>query len=303
MKRYRWNLDLQLFADGLIDFDEDNTDGSETETETEEDTDDDGFDALDADDYKDVSDPIDEDTEPETETETEADPEAEVETEADPEPEPDKKKQSAEENARFAEERRQRQVADELAKLKESDPAFLLAKELSDMYGTSADEMLAKIREDALIKKSKETNVPVEFLKAQQASIDKQKELEDKLNALQVEGWMRRMDSEAVTLKTEFPILTDDDIEKAKVHMIGQLGRIDMPLEEVVMSLHGKRLIESLRTSAKQEALAEMSGRKGILPTGANKSGNSSDTGLTAEEKFVAKQMGMSEADYKKYKT
>ena len=293
---YRYKLDLQMFADGLIDFDEDNTDGAAPDDGADED--DDASDALDMSDYEDIADPEDGEESPDEKPDDKPAP--------DPEPTPDpeeekKKQQTAEENARFAEDRRQRQLQAELDKAKESDPAFQLAKELSDLYGVPTDQLLQQIRNQKLADESKKTGVPVEHLKRQQEQEDRTKQLETKLAEMEFKGWSNRMDTEGEKIKAEYPMLTDTEITQARLHMLQGLQRTDMALEEVVFALHGKKIASSLKELAKQEALAEVSGRtKGPLPPSGGKP--STTPNLTDEEKYVAKLMGMSEADYLKYK-
>jgi pyruvate/2-oxoglutarate dehydrogenase complex dihydrolipoamide acyltransferase (E2) component len=296
------NLDLphgylQLFAgDGLLDFDEDTSDPSgegdqsvdldnevddEPEDEKPKVSDDEEFTALSDEDY---------DDEPEEEKPN-------PEPEPEPEPESEKKpEQTPEENAKFAEQRRQAQLKAELEKSAE----FQLAKQLADMYGTTPDQMLEQVREQNLKKKAEKDGVTVEYLKQQQAQNDRIGELEGQIAQQQYTAWQSRINAEAERLKGEFKMLSDQEINEARTHMLQVLKNPDVPLEQVVWSLHGKKILDGTKESLKQETLAEMSGRKGMVPPKGSKAQPTPT--LTSEEQYVAKQMGLSDADYLKYK-
>jgi hypothetical protein len=319
-KKFLIELDLQHFADGdgIIDFEDD---GDKDEAELPEDDtvddgdkgkgpepdpDDDEDDDVDLKALLEKADYTDEDDDPdgkaeEGETDSSKAAEDKAKEEA-AQAEEAKKKQTAEENAKFAEQRRQRQVQEELQKLKESDPAFQLAKALAEQYNTTPEVMLEQIKQDALEKQAKAVGVPVERLQKEQAQEERIKELERRHAELEFKDWQRRMDTEAETVKKQYPMLTDDDLKQAQIHMLQVLRQTELPLEEVVYALHGKRIVEGLKESVKQEVLAEMSGRTDTTPVvGSGK--KSTDTGLTAAEKYAAKAMGISEKEYAKYST
>jgi len=313
-RKYLLDLDLQLFSDGdpnedgLIDFDDDKGDASDIDDEkvsgTEDDVDDEDIDFRKVLEgirkEEDEDDEIDEDgADPDEIEKKEEDP---AEPVIEDKPEEKKPTQSAEENARYAEQRRQKQLEAEIQKAKESDPAFQVAKQLADMYGVTPEQMLEQLKQQKLAEESKATGVPIERLKQEQEREARLKEAEAKIVELEFNDWNRRMDGEAKNLLTEFPMLTEDDIKESRVHMLQVLRRVDLPLEEAVYALHGKKIAQGIREAAKQEALAEMSGRKTIVPP-ATTGVKSNDTGLTADERYAAKMLGISEAEYKKYDT
>lgn len=296
-RKFRFGLDLQLFAsDGLIDFDEDTTGDEGGDTNDDDDLD--GFSALDPDDYEDLEDEPDGD-EPEGEDDkTEPETPDEPETPAD---ESEKETQSPDKNAEFAEQRRQRQLQTELEKLQAASPEFKLAKQLAELYGTTPEAMLEQVQDSLLEKQAKESGVTVEYLKKQQDSESRIAGLQDQINQFQFQSWQTRMDVEASQLKTAYPMLTDEDVTAARTHMLQTLQRVDLPLEEVAFALHGKKIIQAQKEIQRNELLAEMSGRKNSpLPPKAGKTAPA--TTLTAEEQYAAKMMGVSEADYLKYK-
>lgn len=235
------------------------------------------------------------------------DPEDEPSTDPDPEDKPvveEKPKQTPEENAKFADQRRQKQIDDrvaaELKRLQDESPEFKMAKTLSEIYGQPVDVIYQQLEEARLAKQAEQMKVPVEYLKEQEANKQETKSLREQLTQLQFEAWTARVEREETQMKAEYPMLTDEDIFDAKAYLLQRLGR-DVPLDQAIHSLHGKKIIQSLKESTKNETLAEMSGRKkGALPPQGGKAAPS--VSLSADELYIAKQMGMSPEEYHKYK-
>lgn len=312
-KRFTLPLDLQLFAetiddDGLIDFGDDDADESgttiddynESLEDAEEQTDDLKFYALEDDD-DDV--PIEEQDKPaESESEPEQEQEQEQEPETNVEPEKSKKRvQTPEENARFAEMRRQEQLRKQL----EQTPEYQLAKALESTFGMPADALLKQVQEEQLKRQAKEQNVPVEVLRAQQEQAQLIQQLQQQLLQQQFEAWRMRVDNEMAQLKEQYKMLSEEDFLQARQYMLEVLKNPDVPLEQVVFALHGKKIADHLKESVKQEAIAEVSGRKkkNLIPPSASKAKTTPYDELTPEEIYVAKQMGLTPEEYLKYKT
>lgn len=256
------------------------------------------------------SEELDEEVQDEEDDSLDSDDELEEELE-DEEPEldnePAKKVQSKEENAKFAQRRReqemQKKIDAEIAKLREEAPEFALAKQLSDMYGTTPDVLVEQMREAALQKESQEKGIPLEFLKEQQAEKAKVEKLEAELNKIRYEGWQNKIKSESVKLQSDFKMLTEDDITSAVDYILYEAQNVDMSLEEAVYAKHGKKIIDSLVKKETQEKLATESGRKKKTPPApSNGKAVAAPKSLSKEEQYIARQLGMSEADYLKYK-
>lgn len=309
-KRFALPLDLQLFAetiddDGLIDFGDDDDDVSGTTIDdynasledAEEQTDDLKFYALEDDD-DDV--PIEEQDESESEPEQEQEQEQEPETNVEPE-KSKKRVQTPEENARFAEMRRQEQLRKQL----EQTPEYQLAKALESTFGMPADALLKQVQEEQLKRQAKEQNVPVEVLRAQQEQAQLIQQLQQQLLQQQFEAWRMRVDNEMAQLKEQYKMLSEEDFLQARQYMLEVLKNPDVPLEQVVFALHGKKIADHLKESVKQEAIAEVSGRKkkNLIPPSASKAKTTPYDELTPEEIYVAKQMGLTPEEYLKYKT
>lgn len=264
--------------EGLFDFDEsDDNEDTELNDENEE------------------SDEVNEDEN----DESIEDNEAEIEESEEEEKEvPEKKVQSKEENAKFAEQRRQAQLQKQL----QESPEYKLAQRLANRYGVTVEQALQQLEEAEMQSQAEKEGVPVEVLKRQRELEQRIEQQELEFKRIQFESWQRRVDSEKEAVKKDMAFLSDEDIDQAVVYMLDKVKNPDLPLEEAVYAVHGKKIAQSLRDQAKQDALAEISGRtkSPLAPQGGKPNPTNS---LTTEEKYVARQMGISEKDYLKYKT
>lgn len=293
MSKFRYKLYLQQFAEsidenGFIDFGEDD--------------DDDGVD-FDFDNLGEDSDEDDDSGEPaDKQPENESEPEPEKKEEPEPEPEPEKKpEQSAEENAKFAEMRRQKQAEERAQAALKDTPEYKLAQSLADMYGVDVPTMLQRI-EDAKIAKQAETQgKTVEQVKAENAEKQRVQALEDEVYTLKFQAWSQSKALEIADLKTKYPMLSDDDFEEAKTYMLGTLRDPIGSISRAVFALHGEKILSAQADQAKTEALAEVSGRKKGPMAPQGRAPSATET-LSEQERYFAKQMGISEADYLKYK-
>lgn len=255
------------------------------------------------------SDPTPDDTE-EVEQEVEEEVTEEVEEveqeETEDEAKGKKREQSREENARFAAERRQREMEErvqaELDKVRNESPEFQLAKQLSEMYGQSPELILQQMREEALKQQSEKTGVPIEVLKEQQVQSQRVQALEQELNQMRFQNWQNQINSDTARLKEQYKMLSDADFDAATNYILNVARNVNLPLEDAVYAVHGKKIIESLSNAKVQEDLAKQSGRVKKTPPSPNNGKPSKVAELTAEERYIAKQMGISEEDYLKYK-
>lgn len=218
---------------------------------------------------------------------------------------PKKKVQSKEENARFAAMRRQREMEQkiqaEIERLKQEAPEFRLAQTLSEMYGMTPEELVQQLQEAKLQKEAQEKGIPIEFLRERLLEQQRLNQLEEELNRLRFQQWQSRIESDSLKLKQEYNFLTDDDIQEAVDYILNVAQNVDLPLEHAVFAVHGKKIAEALANAKLQEQLAADSGRKKTPVT--PKSGETSQTRTaTAEERYIAKQLGMSVDEYLKYK-
>jgi hypothetical protein len=260
--------------------------------------------------------PEPEQPEPDVKADDPSDKEPEVkEMEPPKEAEPEKPKQTPEENARYAEQRRQQQVEkrvqDELARLRNEDPAFKLAKTLENLYGMPVDQIANQIEQARIAKEAEDRNVPVAQVQQEytdKAQVEQEKveiqSVKDENVNLQFQLWQNRLATEELELRKapELASLTPDEIEQARNYMLQVMQNPNAKLEEAVYAVHGRKIAENLRTIARNDALAEISGRnKGGLPPQGGKSAQTPT--LTDDERYVAKQLGLSEDEYLKWKT
>lgn len=243
---------------------------------------------------------------PEPESESEQKPEPEIKQEDKPQqdqPKPEKRVQTPEENARFAEMRRQRQAEERAKELLKQTPEYQLAQLLAQQYGMTPEQLLAKVQEAVLQRQAQQMGVPIEVLKQIEEERRARQELEKRLVQTEFQNWYSQKQAEMAQLKSKFSgVLTDEDLQSALMYQLETLKNPNLPLEQVVYAVHGGKITEHLRKIAKQEALAEISGRKqGPLPLQSAKSAPA-DYGLTEEEKYVARKLGLTEAEYAKFK-
>lgn len=223
--------------------------------------------------------------------------------------EPEKKVQTPEENAKFAEQRRQQQVEKRVQEEIQKNPAFKLAQMMEKMYGLPIDQIQTRIEQAMMEEEAKQRNVPVETVQQERVQSqevervrEEQSKVQNELNVSQFQLWQHRVDTETVPLKQELSMLSDDDFLAAKQYMLDVMHNPNASLSEAVYALHGAKITKSIREIAKNDALAEVSGRSAnsLPPTGGKPSPT---TTLTDEEKWAAKHIfKMSEEDYAKYK-
>jgi hypothetical protein len=245
---------------------------------------------------------VEEVEEEETEEGDYTEPSEEVEEEVQEKP----STQTPEQNAQYAEQRRQnlveQRVQQELQKLKTQAPEFQMAQMLSEMYGMPVDQLYNQLQEVRLKKEAEQRGVPIEVMKQLNTYEQQQAQLQQQLNLMQFQNWQSRVDGEAQLLLNQYPMLNQDDMVEAKFFLLETLQNPEIPLQNAVFAIHGHKITESLKNLAKQEALAEISGRKkGGLPPQSMKTNDSNST-LTEEERYIARNMGMSESEYLRWK-
>ena len=246
-----------------------------------------------------------EETQPEVQPEQQQEEEQEPQQEEPQQQEEQPQGQTAEQNAYYAEQRRQKlveeRVQQELQRLKQELPEFQLAQTLSNMYGVPVNELYQQLKEKEMEQQAEQRGIPVDVMRQINAYEQQQMQLQEQLYTMQFQSWQNRVNDESKNLQTQYPMLDVNDIEQAKFYLLDTLKNPEIPLQNAVFALHGDKIANSLKELAKQEALAEISGRKkGGLPPQSMKS---SDTPtLTEEERYIAKMMGINESEYIKYK-
>jgi hypothetical protein len=249
---------------------------------------------------------LDDEESDEEENDDENDEEIDKDNEEEEEQEPVKKKQSKEDNAKFAAERRQkeidRKVQEELQKRMEESPEYLLAKQLTDQFGKTPQEIMTEMQEAALLREAEESKVPVDVLRRQRDAENKALKLEQDINKLKFQSWQTQIKSESEKLIEKYTMLNQDDLDASVDYILSVAKNVDMPLEDAVFAVHGKKIVDEMAKAKIQNDLANQSGRSKKTPPSPKNTKPAESKSLTAEEKYIAKQFGMSAEEYNKYR-
>lgn len=240
--------------------------------------------------------------EPEEEVQEEPEYEQEETEDAEYEPEPAKKVQSREENARFAEMRRQQQLEQQVQEKVKQSKEYQTTQLLAEMYGVPQEELYDKLYEAKLEREAQAKNVPVEYIREREELRKQQEAMQNQLHTLMFTQWQSRVEQEKAQLKQQFNMLSDSDLDSAAYYMLNDLKRTDLPLENAVFALHGGKILGELRNTAKNEALAEVSGRKKSPLSVKSGSKQTEVVSLSDEERYVAKKLGLTDKEYSRWK-
>ena len=286
-------------ANGLIDFPEDEREelgpldaegGDEVETEDEQSDVDMLREALTPEDYEESDDEED----------------SEESQEGDQQPEdPQAQDFKNEENAQNAERRRQNEQR-LMERLRQQSPEFILAQTLGQQFGKTPEQLLADLQQAQIVQQAQQAGVPVEYAQrlfaAEQAAQTLAQQFEQYQNQQGFLAWQSRVEAETQAVKQQYPGLTDADIDAAKEYALVTLKNTDVPLEQALFAVHGKKMLSMVQEASRNEALAEASGRKqsAVVPP---KSGKKTSTDvLSDDERAAAAALGISEKDYLKYR-
>jgi hypothetical protein len=240
----------------------------------------------------------------------------EQEESAEPEvadPEPGKRVQTPEENAYFAELRRQREAAQRQAEMmrqlelmRQSMPETQIAQILSQQYGVSPQEILHRLQEAQLEQEAQQLGITpqqLRYQKQQEAYLRQQQQIiAQQQQFVQMQSLLNRLQAEGAEVRQKYPTITPDDLTEAVIFMY-EHNAMHLPLEHAVRAKFADKLFAADREAAKQEALAKVSGRinNGIkAPQG---KAPSSAVTLTPEERYFARKFGMTDEEYVRYKT
>lgn len=194
-------------------------------------------------------DPVEQDVEVETEeAEDEQVPEV---TEDEPQPEPEPKKQTREENAAFAEMRRQNEALQKQAALVEKAAA---------RANMTVDQYLAAVEEAELNERAEKQGIPAEFLRRQEM-------MERQLEQMTVQSSQSQYFTEVATVKSKYG-MTDDE-EKGVFNYIAERGLFDpktrtpiIPFEDAYKLANFDTVQERRIREAKQKDLAAKKARQ-----------------------------------------
>lgn len=290
-------------ADGLEDFESEETEtGSDTSLDFDPNEDVDGYDGDDID-FKSIlkGEDLDEDDYEDEDEDTSTDSGGEAETEEDGSTSAQDDSFKNEENARNAERRRQEEAA-RAEQIRQQSPEYQLIQQMSQMTGQTPEQMMAKLQEEQLKAQAVQHGVPLEMYRMMHQATETAKAAEARAQQLEFENWNSRVDQDMTRLQNELPMLDQNDLIQAKSYILQTLKNTNVSLEEATYALHGRKIAEGLRDSARTETLAEVSGRKKSSGLPLSTKPASQPEGLTDAERAMARMLGMSAKDYAKYK-
>lgn len=225
-------------------------------------------------------------------------------------PVPQQQEQSKEERARNAERRRQHE-ASIAQKALENSTEYRAMQALARLSGKSPEQLWQDIYEAQIAQEMQQQygqELPPETVRQvayeRQLSYQaqqQQEQVQEQLTQVQFEQWQGRMANEKQAILTAHPYLNDADVDAARDYMLQVIQNPNVPLEQAVYALHGTKILTGQQEKLRTELLAEMSGRKNTpLP----RQGGATPPAevLSADERFVAKMLGISEEDYLKHK-
>lgn len=220
--------------------------------------------------------------------------------------------QTPEQNAYFAELRRQREAQQRafeeqqrIEALRQQMPEVQLANMLAQEYGVTPEVMLQRIQQERIAKEAQQRGITPQQLmferQQQEFAMRQQQMLQQQQQLLQVQSLVSRLEREGMEVRSKYPTLTPDDLTEAVIYG-HQNNALHLPLESLVRMRHADKLYAVDANTMRQEALAQVSGRmtSGIKPPQGK--APSSATTLNETEAYFAKKLGIRPEDYAKYK-
>lgn len=304
MEKLRYALNLQMFADpfGIVDFGSHTEDGGDVDSDpdvgtsiddydqdvnneiTQEADPNERFEALDEDDYEDSE-------EVKTEEET---------TSPEEEPPADDKPWKTPENAHFAEQRRQQEAAQRAI---DNSPQAQFVRQMEQHYGMPFQQLQQQMQQAQAIQSAERLGVPVEIAVQMQNMQNQIAAMNQQTQMREYQEFTSRVAGEQAAVAAKYPVLTDEDFGQALDYQLRVLQRPDLSVEQVVNMIHGQKIMDYAVTNARNESLAQASGRANAsIPQAAVKATKEAtdDYDWSPEEDRVRQQMGVSRADWKK---
>lgn len=255
----------------------------------------------------DIDDVDDQDDDEDLDDEDELDDVDDEDEDDDVPPAPVKKTQTKEERARFAQQRREQEeqakIQAEIERLKQESPEFKLASMLSETYGQPVEVIMQQIQEEQLKREAQVRGTTIEELREKQAEKARADRLEQEINMLKFQNWQTQIKADGAKIMNEYKMLTQDDIEAATNYILNVARNVDIPLEDAVFAVHGKKIAQALAKGEVQENLAKQSGRKSKTPLAPNNSKPKQVVSLTPDEQAIARAFNMTDEEYAKYKS
>jgi hypothetical protein len=309
------NLDLQFFAD---DVDDDDT-VSDGEAElfsairdlAKEDSESPSFEELedefyegedDEEEYEDDEDDEESDDEEASDDDIEDEDDGLDEEEDDDEEEDEEPQgQSKEDNAKFAARRRQQELEARVQEQLKNSPEYKLAQKLAKQFGKPIDQIMTELDDADIQQEAEQRQVTPEQVRRERERDERAERLEQENNQLRFENWQTQIQLDTNKLIEEYPMLTQEDFDKSVDYILNVAKNVELPLEDAVFAVHGKKIAKAMAKQTVQDDLANQSGRKRKTPLAPNNTKSSQSKALSADEQYIARQFGMTDDEYRKF--
>jgi hypothetical protein len=297
------NLDLQRFADDV----EDDFTGSEgelelasairdllkeEESESPSSEDEEVEEVEELDDEEEIDNKDDEEEYEDEEEEEEEDEDEEVE---------EPKRQSKEDNAKFAARRRQQELEQKVQEELKNSAEYKLAQKLAKQFGKPIDQILVELEEADIQQEAEQRQTSPEQIRREREANSRADQLEQQINELKFQNWQTQIKSDGQAIMSEYTMLKQADIDQAVDYILNVAKNVELPLEDAVFAVHGKKIAKAMATQKVQDDLANQSGRKRKIPLSPTNSKPSQAKSLSADEAYIARQFGMSDDEYRKF--
>jgi hypothetical protein len=295
------NLDLQRFADDV----EDDFTGSEGELELasairdllkEEESESPSSEDEEVEEVEELDDEEEIDNK-DDEEEYEDEEEEEDEDEEVEEP----KRQSKEDNAKFAARRRQQELEQKVQEELKNSAEYKLAQKLAKQFGKPIDQILVELEEADIQQEAEQRQTSPEQIRREREANSRADQLEQQINELKFQNWQTQIKSDGQAIMSEYTMLKQADIDQAVDYILNVAKNVELPLEDAVFAVHGKKIAKAMATQKVQDDLANQSGRKRKIPLSPTNSKPSQAKSLSADEAYIARQFGMSDDEYRKF--
>lgn len=212
------------------------------------------------------------------------------------------KRQSKEDNAKFAARRRQQELEQKVQEEIKNTPEYKLAQKLAKQFGKPIDQILEELEEADIQQEAEERKTSPEQIRREREANSRADQLEQQINELKFNQWQTQIKNDTTSILSEYKMLTQEDIDKSVDYILNVAKNVELPLEDAVFAVHGKKIAKAMAKQTIQDDLANQSGRKRKTPLSPTNSKPSSAKSLSADEAYIARQFGMSDDEYRKFK-
>lgn len=211
------------------------------------------------------------------------------------------KRQSKEDNAKFAARRRQQELEQKVQEELKNSAEYKLAQKLAKQFGKPIDQILVELEEADIQQEAEQRQTSPEQIRREREANSRADQLEQQINELKFQNWQTQIKSDGQAIMSEYTMLKQADIDQAVDYILNVAKNVELPLEDAVFAVHGKKIAKAMATQKVQDDLANQSGRKRKIPLSPTNSKPSQAKSLSADEAYIARQFGMSDDEYRKF--